>query len=75
MIKDTSYALVRRLFFVETAIREYIKRQGKSSIVIADIGCGTGELLTIPLAELFENEMAIDAYEPDWITFQRLRTG
>lgn len=73
ILKDTSYAVVRRLFFVENAIREYLEQRGISSAVIADIGCGTGELLTIPLAENLGKEAIIHAFEPESATFQSLK--
>ena len=74
MLKDTSYALVRRLFFVENAIREYMRRGGNSPVVVADIGCGTGELLTIPLSVNLGNNVVIYAYEPEVVTFQNLKS-
>jgi 2-polyprenyl-3-methyl-5-hydroxy-6-metoxy-1,4-benzoquinol methylase len=73
MLKDTSYALVRRLFFVENAIREHLGERGNSPVVVADIGCGTGELLTIPLSENLGNSVVIYAYEPESGTFQSLK--
>jgi 2-polyprenyl-3-methyl-5-hydroxy-6-metoxy-1,4-benzoquinol methylase len=73
MIKDTSYALVRRLDFIESALREYAKKRDISEIVIADIGCGTGELLTIPLARKLGPSATIYAYEPEAVSYSYLR--
>jgi 2-polyprenyl-3-methyl-5-hydroxy-6-metoxy-1,4-benzoquinol methylase len=72
MLKDTSYGLVRRLFFVEQAIGELQRKLGKSHLAVADIGCGTGELLTIPLAKKLGGKVTIYAFEPEAITFQSL---
>ena len=65
MLRDTSYALVRRLDFIEGALREYSNQRGISKINIADIGCGTGELLTLPLAVRLGSTASIYAYEPE----------
>ena len=72
MLKDTSYALLRRLSFIETAIQEYVEKQKNPPIVIADIGCGTGELLTIPLSIKLGKTSTIYAYEPEILTFRNL---
>ena len=72
MIKDTSYALIRRLDFIEHALYDYAKESEVSKLVVADIGCGTGELLTIPLAQKLNNSAIIYAYEPESQSFTHL---
>lgn len=74
MLRDTSYALVRRLEFIEKALHEHLAQQGLANIVVADIGCGTGELLTIPLSLNLGKDAIVYAYEPESVTFQRLRS-
>jgi SAM-dependent methyltransferase len=73
MIKDTSYALVRRLEFIENALHEYAKKRDFSQIMVADIGCGTGGLLTIPLAQKLGSSAIIYAYEPEFQSYSHLR--
>ena len=73
MIKDTSYALIRRLSFIEDALREHAAKRGSSQIAVADIGCGTGELLTIPLAVNLGSTAEIFAFEPESKSFSHLR--
>ena len=72
MLRDTSYALVRRLNFIESALREYSEQRGISKIIIADIGCGTGELLTLPLSLKLGNTASIYAYEPEAESYAHL---
>ncbi len=72
MLRDTSYALVRRLNFIESALREYSNQRGISKIIIADIGCGTGELLTLPLSLKLGNTASIYAYEPEAESYAHL---
>ena len=73
MIKDTSYALIRRLQFVEDVLHRYAEKAHLSRVMVADIGCGTGELLTIPLAETMGSRMILYAYEPEDQSFSYLR--
>lgn len=72
MLKDTSYAIGRRLFFIEKALREMHDEQNLSSLIVADIGCGTGEFLTLPLAIHLGKNVKIYAYEPEDLSFRSL---
>lgn len=72
MFKDTSYALFRRLDFIQNTLREFSKNKNQSHITIADIGCGTGELLTLPLSLQLRDIATIYAYEPEAKSFSRL---
>ena len=72
MLRDTSYALVRRLDFIENALREHVRKRDLSRVTIADIGCGTGELLTLPLALRLGNIATIFAYEPEAASYAQL---
>ncbi len=44
---ENSYGIVKRLNYIEKVIRDFQPTK------ILDIGCGTGELLTVPLAKTF----------------------
>jgi 2-polyprenyl-3-methyl-5-hydroxy-6-metoxy-1,4-benzoquinol methylase len=64
MIQETSYGIVKRLQFIEREIREVMAcREGIVRIV--DIGCGTGLLLTLPLAQSLGERAVIYAYDAD----------
>jgi SAM-dependent methyltransferase len=62
-MQETSYGIVKRLQFVESTVREVVRRQGRVSI--ADVGCGTGLLLTLPLAQSLGKQALIYAYDSD----------
>jgi len=47
MMTENSYGIVKRLDYIEKAIRDFPPTK------ILDIGCGTGEWLTVPLARIF----------------------
>jgi SAM-dependent methyltransferase len=46
-MKENAYGIVKRLNYIEKAINDYKPKK------ILDIGCGTGEILTVPLARAF----------------------
>jgi 2-polyprenyl-3-methyl-5-hydroxy-6-metoxy-1,4-benzoquinol methylase len=71
-MKDSSYAFVRRLDFIESALHEYANKSALPKIMVADIGCGTGDLLTIPLAQKLGSRAMLYAYEPEAQTFSYL---
>lgn len=64
--QECTYGLVKRLRFVE----EFITEQGPKSVL--DIGCGTGNNLTVPLARRFPEVRFVGAdADPTSIEFAR----
>jgi len=59
-IPETSYAFRNRLRFMSKQIDEHKK------INILDVGCGTGKLITIPIAKMFKhsNIIGIETHKP-----------
>jgi len=65
IISETSYGIKKRLEFIKGNIeKELITIKDKNKIQILDIGCGTGELLTIPLGNLGIKILGIDIHKP-----------
>jgi SAM-dependent methyltransferase len=65
IMKENSYGILKRLRFIESQIEKTLHARGTDRIDILDIGCGTGEYLTIPLAEHFKEKAQIFAYDTD----------
>lgn len=63
---ENSYGIVKRLDYIETAITDHKPKR------VFDFGCGTGELLTVPLAKKFPDIdfIAVDD-DPSSIEFAR----
>jgi 2-polyprenyl-3-methyl-5-hydroxy-6-metoxy-1,4-benzoquinol methylase len=52
-IRDTSYGFVKRIIFIVSAIeRHFGQSLDLDKVQILDVGCGTGTLVSIPLAKL-----------------------
>ncbi len=65
LISETSYGIKKRLEFIKGNIEEKLTTvKDKNKIQILDIGCGTGELLTIPLGNLGIKILGIDIHGP-----------
>jgi SAM-dependent methyltransferase len=61
--RETSlYGNVRRLEFVEAALGGKRSAEGRGPLTVLDFGCGTGELLSIPLAEHGHHVHGIDSH-------------
>lgn len=60
---ETFYGVVKRLNFVNTQIARQVSASG-TDLTALDIGCGTGNLLTIPLARRFAS-LKITGYDQD----------
>jgi len=63
-IAETSYGFAKRLNFVASSIREVFPERAPTSIKILDVGCGTGNLLALPLSENGFNITGIDIHGP-----------
>jgi SAM-dependent methyltransferase len=63
LMQETSYGIVKRFQFVESTVREVVRCQGR--VKIADVGCGTGLLLTLPLAQSLDKQALIYAHDSD----------
>jgi 2-polyprenyl-3-methyl-5-hydroxy-6-metoxy-1,4-benzoquinol methylase len=64
-MKESSYGILKRLGFIEAQIERMFRAKGAGRIDILDIGCGTGEYLTIPLAQHSKGKTQIFAYDTD----------
>jgi 2-polyprenyl-3-methyl-5-hydroxy-6-metoxy-1,4-benzoquinol methylase len=64
-MKENSFGIRKRLGFIETQIERTFRTKGTARVDILDIGCGTGEYLTIPLAEHFKEKARIFAHDTD----------
>ncbi len=71
MFPETSYGVVKRLRFVEQEIRAVAEAKD-GTVKVADIGCGTGLLLTLPLALAFRGRAVIYAYDLDTVSLSVL---
>ncbi len=72
-IKETSYGVVKRLGFIADVIECMLDRQSAMEpLKILDFGCGTGQLLSIPLAQSFENRIVLYAYDIDLPSLEKL---
>ena len=60
---ETSYGIVKRLQVVETWVRSLSARLRKETLSILDVGCGTGDHITYPLALLNYQVLGIDFHE------------
>jgi len=64
-IPETPYGMRKRIQFIYEEIEEKIRDiPDKQSIKILDVGCGTGEFITIPLGSLGATVLGIDIHLP-----------
>ncbi|MBA7502442.1 Ubiquinone biosynthesis O-methyltransferase, mitochondrial [subsurface metagenome] len=65
-IPETPYGIKKRIQFVYGEIEKRISNlnRDRKEIKILDIGCGTGELITIPLGHLGASVLGIDIHPP-----------
>ncbi len=72
-MRETPYGIKKRLRFIFGEITQRLSNvEDKSKIRILDIGCGTGELITIPLGSLGVTVLGIDTHLPS-IEYARMR--
>ena len=60
---ETSYGIVKRLDVVEAWACSLSARLGRETLSILDVGCGTGDHLTYPLALLNHQVLGVDFHE------------
>jgi SAM-dependent methyltransferase len=60
---ETSYGIVKRLDVVEAWAYSLSARLGRETLSILDVGCGTGDHLTYPLALLNHQVLGVDFHE------------
>ncbi|MBA7691237.1 Ubiquinone biosynthesis O-methyltransferase [subsurface metagenome] len=64
-IPETPYAMRKRIQFIYGEIEKRIRNvEDRAKIRILDIGCGTGEYITIPLGRLGATITGIDTHQP-----------
>ena len=51
MFIETSFGIIKRFYFVNKIIEDECKSTNYNAINILDVGCGTGEMLTVELAK------------------------
>ncbi|MFC2071758.1 class I SAM-dependent methyltransferase [Chloroflexota bacterium] len=62
-IQETPYGIKKRLQFIYREITKSLNNvEDKSKIRVLDIGCGTGDLITIPLGSLGVTVLGIDTH-------------
>jgi len=59
--KENVYGHLRRYKFITSSIKKYSNTKKKTTVL--DIGCGTGEMITLPIAEEGYNVTGIDIDE------------
>ena len=64
-MKENSYGIVKRYQFISEVISKEIESSSTNPIKILDVGCGTGDLLTIPLVKDFKRTICLYAIEKD----------
>ena len=65
-IPETAYGMRKRIQFIYGELEQRISEIGKdkSELKILDVGCGTGEFITIPLGCLGVSVLGIDTHLP-----------
>jgi len=74
-MRETPYGIKKRLQFIHDEIANRLNNvEDKGKIRILDIGCGTGELITIPLGSLGVTVLGVDTHLPS-IEYARMRNS
>ena len=71
MLKETSFGVLKRYQYVKNVLEEM--QNSKESIKVLDYGCGSGELLTLPLTNAFSENMRLFAFDIDTNSLQHLQ--
>jgi SAM-dependent methyltransferase len=61
---ETSYGIVKRLRVVEAWAHALAQQLGKERLSILDVGCGTGDHVTFPLASRYHDVLGVDFHAP-----------
>ena len=64
-MKENSYGMLKRDRFISNLIKQEIQSNGANAIKILDVGCGTGDMVTIPLSIEFKDEIDLWTFEMD----------
>jgi len=60
---ESSYGIVKRIQVIDGWINRVMEQTGKPRLMILDYGCGTGNHVTIPLAQMGHEVLGIDSHE------------
>lgn len=63
VLAESSYGIVKRLQVIEGWVNRIMEQTGKPRLLILDYGCGTGNHITVPLAQTGHEVLGIDSHE------------
>lgn len=71
---ETQYGIVKRLVVVAKWLDQAAGRLGTGRLRILDYGCGTGDHITVPLAQMGHEVLGVDVHGPSIVEARRRYT-